>query len=138
MFLGEYSHTIDEKGRVAIPIKFRRELGEGATITRGSDGCLVVYPKSEWQQLATKLAALPISDPRARSYARLVLAGAMEVEFDRQGRALVPAYLKELAGLTDQAVVTGVYNRIELWEPDRWKAYKGSHSIDENLSDFGV
>lgn len=138
MFLGEYSHTIDQKGRVAIPVRFRRELGEGAVITRGADQCLVVYPKAEWHELASKLAALPISDARARSFARLTLAGAAEIEFDKQGRALVPAYLKEHAGLTDQVVVTGVMNRIEVWGPTAWSAYKAAHSVDENLSEFGV
>ena len=138
MFLGEYSHTIDEKGRLAIPVKLRKELGEGAVITRGTDRCLFVYPKSEWTKLAEKISALPLSDARARSFSRLMLAGAMEVEFDKQGRALLPGYLKEYAGLTENAVLAGVYNRIEIWETNAWEAYKSRHSIDENLSEFGV
>jgi len=138
MFLGEYSHSIDEKGRLAIPVKFRKELGEGAVVTRGTDKCLVVYPTAEWNALATKLANLPLSDARARSFSRLMLAGAMEIEFDKQGRALVPTYLKSYAGLESATVITGLYNRIEIWEPTAWEAYKAAHSIDENLSDFGV
>ncbi len=138
MFLGEYSHTIDEKGRLAMPVKLRNELGEGAVITRGTDRCLVVYPKAEWQALAEKIAALPLSDPRARSFSRLMLSGAMAVEFDKQGRALIPGYLKEYGGLAGSAVIAGVYNRIELWEPTVWERYKSQHTIDENLSEFGV
>jgi MraZ protein len=138
MLLGEYSHTIDDKGRLAIPVKLRKELGEGAVITRGTDRCLVVYPKAEWQTLATKIAALPLSDARARSFSRLMMAGAMAVEFDKQGRALLPGYLKDYAGLQDHATVAGVYNRLEIWDTTAWEAYKQHHSIDENLSEFGV
>lgn len=138
MLLGEYSHTIDDKSRLAIPAKLRKELGEGAVITRGTDRCLVVYPKAEWQTLAKKIAALPLSDPRARSFSRLMMAGAMEVEFDKQGRALLPGYLKDYAGLHGQAVLAGVYNRVEIWEATAWETYKREHSIDENLSEFGV
>ena len=138
MFLGEYCHTIDEKGRLAIPVKLRKELGEGAVITRGTDRCLFVYPMTEWAKLAEKISALPLSDARARSFSRLMLAGAMEVEFDKQGRVLLPGYLKEYAGLAENAVLAGVYNRIEIWESNAWEAYKAQHSIDENLSEFGV
>lgn len=99
MFIGEYAHTIDEKGRMAIPSKMRRDLGSGAVVTRGIDSCLWVFPKKEWTVLAEKLSALPLSDANSRAFSRLMLAGAMEVEFDSQGRALVPGYLREYAGL---------------------------------------
>ncbi len=138
MLLGEYRHTIDEKGRIAIPAKLRKELGEGAVITRGTDRCLVMYPKKAWQAIVDKLATLPLSDSRARSFSRLMLAGAMEVVFDKQGRALVPTYLRSFANLATDAVLAGVYDRIELWDAAAWEAYKTHHSIDENLSEFGV
>ncbi len=138
MLLGEYSHNLDEKGRLAIPSKLRNELGDGAVITRGSDHCLVVYPQAAWAALAVKLSELPISDAKARSFSRLMLAGAAAVEFDKQGRALIPSYLREYAGLTSAVVIAGVYNRIELWDAAEWEQYKSAHSIDENLSEFGV
>src|SRR4030067_1335802 len=99
MFIGEYSHTIDEKGRMAIPSKMRRDLGSGAVVTRGIDNCLWVFPKKEWTLLAEKLASLPLSDANSRAFSRLMLAGAMEVEFDSQWRILLPGYLRAFAGL---------------------------------------
>lgn len=138
MFLGEYHHTIDEKGRLAIPVKLRAELGDGAVLTRGTDHCLVIYPKQAWNTLAAKLASLPLSDPRARSFSRMMLSGAMDVEFDKQGRALVPGYLRDYAGLDTYTVLTGVYDRIEVWSRESWDAYKQQHSVDENLTEFGI
>src|SRR3990167_2417023 len=105
MFIGEYSHTIDEKGRMAIPSKMRRDIGSGAVVTRGIDNCLWLFPKKEWQVLAEKLSNLPLSDAHSRAFARLMLAGAMEVEFDSQGRALLPGYLRNYATLGKSAVV---------------------------------
>ena len=93
MFLGEYYYNIDEKGRLAMPVKFRNQLAKGAVVTRGLDNCLFVYPKKEWQQLADKLAKLPISQAKARAFARLMLAGAMDVEMDRNGRFILPMAL---------------------------------------------
>lgn len=138
MLLGEFSHNLDDKGRLAMPSKLRNELGDGAVITRGTDHCLVVYPQAAWTELATKLAALPISDAKARSFSRLMLAGAMAVEFDKQGRVNVPSYLRDYASLKGNVVIAGVYNRIELWDAATWESYKAGHSIDENLSEFGV
>lgn len=132
MFIGEYTHSIDEKGRMAIPSKMRRQLGEGAIVTRGTDNCLFVYPKDEWMKLAQKLASLPISDAKARSFARLMLAGANEVEFDGQGRALLPKYLRDYAHLNRRAIVAGLYNRLEIWEEESWKKYKTSAERDQD------
>jgi len=138
MFLGEYHHTIDEKGRLAIPVKLRKDLGTGAILTRGTDRCLVIYPKAALNALATKLSQLPLSDARARSFSRMLLSGAMEVVFDKQGRALVPSYLREYATLGTNAVLAGVYDRIEVWDKTSWETYKEHHSVDENLSEFGI
>ena len=94
MFIGEYQHSLDQKGRLAVPVKFRAELKKGAVVTKGLDNCLFLYPKSEWQKLAKKLVNLPINKANTRAFSRLMLAGAMEVEFDKQGRIMLPEYLR--------------------------------------------
>lgn len=124
MFIGEYTHSIDQKKRLAIPAKFRRELGKEAVVTRGLDGCLWLYPLREWETVADKLGKLPIGQEQARGFARAMLAGASEVELDRLGRILLPDHLKQYATLEKNVVVTGLYNRIEIWEEKRWSDYK--------------
>ena len=143
MFIGEYTHSLDLKGRVALPVKFRQKLGEGAILTRGLDRSLFIYNKSDWEALARKLMALPLSQSKARAFSRLMLAGAMEVEFDAQGRILVPEYLRDYAGLKKQAVFAGLYNRIEIWDEAAWKTYKSkteasSDDIAEKLGEMGI
>ena len=143
MFIGEYLHSIDQKGRMAVPAKMRAKLSDGAVVTKGLDNCLFVYPREEWIKLAEKLANLPISDNKARAYARSVLAGAMELEFDKQGRVLLPGYLREYAALSKDAVVAGLYNRIEIWNEKAWKEYKEksekeTEDINEHLSQLGI
>ncbi len=108
MFLGEYHHTVDEKGRLAMPSKFRGTLATGVVVTRGLDRSLFVYPKAEWELVATKLAALPLGQADTRAFARLMLAGAMEVELDSSGRVNIPEYLRTYAGLTKDVVVAGL------------------------------
>ena len=110
-FIGEYSHNLDEKGRMAVPAKFRSQL-KGAIITRGLDRCLFVFNKKDWEILAQKIMSLPLTQANSRAFARLMLAGAMEAPLDRQGRILVPDYLRDYASLDKQSVITGVYNRI--------------------------
>ena len=124
MFLGEYSHNVDNKNRLAVPAKFRAELSKGAVITRGLDNCLFLFTKADWQVLVKKIAELPISQAKARSFSRMMLMGAMEVSLDRLGRVLLPEYLKQFAGIKKKVVVGGVYNRIEIWDEDKWSAYK--------------
>ncbi|PIP21432.1 MAG: cell division/cell wall cluster transcriptional repressor MraZ [Candidatus Nealsonbacteria bacterium CG23_combo_of_CG06-09_8_20_14_all_40_13] len=143
MFIGEFHHVIDPKGRVAIPSKFRLILGKDAFVTRGIDNCLFVYPKEEWGKLAQKLSQLPISDIKARAFSRLMLSGAGEVEFDRQGRILLPGYLRDYAGLKNTVCAVGVYNRIEIWDEAKWNEYKGkmdkeTEAISEHLANLGV
>ncbi len=123
MLIGEYTHNLDPKGRISVPAKFRAELGASAIVTRGLDKCLFLYPRTEWEAMSTKLASLPISSSSARSFSRMMLSGAMEVEIDKQGRALLPAYLRDYAGIAGQVVVTGVYNRAEIWDKGTWEAY---------------
>jgi len=143
MFIGEYIHTIDNKGRLAVPIKFRNKLVNGAVVTRGLDNCLWVYPKEEWDKLAEKLATLPISQSDARAFARLMLAGAMDVELDKQGRIILPAYLRNFANIKNKVVIAGLYNRLEIWDIENWNKYKkgteeNSSVIAEHLGNLGV
>lgn len=142
MFIGEFHHTLDDKGRLAVPTKFRSSLKK-AVITRGLDACLFVYPLSEWQILAKKLANLPLTQANSRAFVRLMLAGAMDVTVDKQGRVIVPEYLREFAGLKKEVVVAGLYNRVEIWSKDAWVAYtaraeKDSNEIAEQLTNLGV
>lgn len=124
MLIGEYEHTIDNKKRLAIPAKFRRFFNQGAVITRGIDNCLVLYPLKEWENMASKLGHLPASQIEARGFARVMLAGAMAVKFDKLGRILIPDYLKKYASLKKSAVIIGLYNRLEIWSGERWASYK--------------
>ncbi len=121
MFIGEYQHNLDEKGRLAVPAKFRQLLTKGAVVTKGLDNCLFVYTKTEWAKLAEKLAQLPISKANTRAFGRLMLAGAMELEIDKQGRVVLPDYLRKYAGLTKKTIVAGLYNRIEIWNEETLK-----------------
>jgi MraZ protein len=143
MFLGEYTYSIDEKKRLAIPSKFRRSLGQKAVVTRGLDSCLFLYSLKEWEILAGKLSKLPLTQADARGFARLMLAGAMEGDFDKLGRILVPDYLKEYASLQKKVVVAGVYNRIEIWDEGKWNSYKTKIEKDvgdiaERLKELGI
>lgn len=143
MFIGEYSHSIDPKRRVALPSKFRSELGSRVVVTRGLDASLFVYPMKVWEALAEKLGSLPIGESSTRSFTRLMLAGATDVELDGQGRVLIPDYLKDYAGLRKNVVVVGLYNRLEIWGEEKWKAYKAgaeknTGKIAEELGKLGV
>lgn len=143
MLLGEYRHSVDAKGRVAIPAKFRDELGTGAIVTRGLDNCLFIFGRHEWESLAAKLMALPLAQANSRAFVRLMLSGATDVELDGQGRALVPEYLRSYAGIEKDAVITGLYNRVELWDTRRWDEYKAktehaSEEIAEHLGALGI
>lgn len=143
MLIGEYTHNIDAKKRLAIPAKLRKELGERAILTRGLDNCLFLYPMQEWQKLTEKLAQLPVGQGNTRSFLRLTLAGAVEVELDQLGRILVPDYLKNYAGLKQKVVLTGVYNRLEIWDEERWINYKtevekNTDMIAEKLGELGL
>ena len=126
LFIGEYRHQLDDKGRLAVPAKFRNNLKKGAIVTKGLDGCLFIYTASEWKKLLDKFNQLPLSSASARAFARLMLAGAMEVTVDAQGRINVPNYLIEFAGLKlkNMTVIAGLMNRLEIWEEVAWTSYK--------------
>lgn len=143
MFIGEYKYSIDAKGRLAIPAKFRTNLVGGCVVTKGLDNCLFIYPKEEWEKLAKKLSTLPISKKNSRAFSRLMLAGAMDLEIDRQGRVVLPKYLREYGKLKQKAVITGLYNRLEVWDVSRWRRYKSqaeqsSVDIAEQLDELDV
>lgn len=143
MFIGEYSHNLDDKGRLAIPKKFRTALAKGAVITRGLDDCLFLYTKAEWKRLAEKLANLPFSQANARAFARLMLAGAMDVALDKQGRVVLPEYLRSYAGLSKATIVAGLYNRLEIWDQSKWSTYTTQtvamkNDIAEQLGELGI
>lgn len=120
MFLGQYERTLDEKGRLAIPAELRTALGSGAVLTRSFDNCLCIYPAGRWEALARAVDDLPQVRSEVRDLARSLFGGAVSCEFDRQGRVVVPAFLREHAGLTGDAVVVGVHSRVEIWDRDAW------------------
>lgn len=143
MLIGQYEHTIDSKKRLALPAKFRGELGDKVIITKGVENCLVVYTQKEWETISLKLGNLPISQAEARSFARIILAGAMEVSLDKLGRILVPDYLKDYADLKKNVVICGLSNRLEIWDSTKWDLYrknaeKGVEEIVSKLGNFGI
>lgn len=141
MFLGEYQHSIDDKGRIIIPAKFREALGSDFIITRGLDNCLFVYPRQEWNLLEQKLKQLPMMKSDARAFTRFFFSGASECEWDKQGRVNVPSHLREYAKLDKDCIVIGVSTRVEIWDKATWEAYnqQSQESFDEiaeKLVDF--
>lgn len=142
MFMGEYNHTIDGKGRVHVPAKFRDALGDGFVVTKGLDGCLFVYPPDAWQAFEEKLQSLPLTNKNSRQFARFFLAGAASCEVDKQGRILLPQVLREFAGLEKEVVMVGVANRVEIWSKERWQECIDSYDDDmdevaENMESLG-
>ena len=134
---------MDAKGRIAVPAKFRALLHSEAVVTRGLDKSLFLYPKKEWEAIAAKLATLPLSHAHSRAFARLMLAGAFDLEMDKQGRIIIPEYLRKFGNLTKKVVAAGLYNRIEIWDETAWNAYKAtteneSTAIAEGLGELGI
>lgn len=142
MFIGEYSHAIDNKNRIIVPSKFREELGSKFVITKGLDGCLYVYPITEWRVLEDKLKKLPLTSKDARAFVRFFFSGANEVEIDKQGRTLIPANLLEYAEIKKEIVSIGVSTRIEIWSKQKWDDYNNTNinfdEIAEKMSELGI
>jgi MraZ protein len=134
LFTGEYRHAIDAKGRVAVPARFRAELAPGAFVTRWIDNCLAIFPRPEWDRLASRVADLPFSDAGARVFSRFVFSGAFEFQLDAQGRLVVPPTLREFADVKTDVVVVGARDHIELWEPDKWATYSNEMNSPDALS----
>ena len=142
MFMGEYNHTIDAKGRLIVPVKFREILGDNFIVTKGLDGCLFVYPNDEWTRFEEKLKGLPLTNKNARQFTRIFLAGAAACEVDKQGRILLPQVLREFASLEKDVVLVGVASRIEIWSRERWdesmNTYDGDmDEVAENMESLG-
>ncbi|WP_297820290.1 division/cell wall cluster transcriptional repressor MraZ [uncultured Lactobacillus sp.] len=134
MFMGEYHHNLDSKGRLIIPAKFRDQIGENVVFTRGMEGCIFGYPLPEWQKIEAKLAKLPLTKRSARKFTRLFYSGAMETEFDKQGRVNLTTTLKTHAGLDKECVIVGVSDRIEIWSAQRWADF--AEDANENYDDI--
>ncbi len=143
MFMGEYHHTMDDKGRIIMPAKFRESLGENFVVTRGLDNCLFVYPAEEWQSMEGKLTKLPLTRQDARAFVRFFLSGAVDCEFDKQGRISIPNNLREHSHLVKDVVIIGVANRLELWSKERWEKYiqiaeESYEEIAEKMEELGI
>lgn len=140
MFMGEYNHTIDAKGRLIIPSKFRETLGDAFVVTKGLDGCLFVYENKEWEKFEEKLTSLPMTSSEARKFVRFFLAGAAGVEVDKQGRILLPLNLRTHAGLEKDVVLLGVASRIEIWSKEKWEScdYDNMDEIAEKMEELGL
>ena len=141
MFMGEHKHTIDAKGRLIIPSRFREELGQEFIITRGLDGCLFIFHQKEWKEFEMKLRGLPLIDKNARKFSRFFLSGAAACELDKQGRILIPGALREFAGMEKEVMLAGMLNRIEVWSKERWDANNSYEDMDEiaaGMQDLGL
>lgn len=139
--MSEYSHTIDPKGRLIIPSKFREVLGDEFVVTKGLDGCLFVYDNNEWAAFEEKLKSLPLTNKDSRKFVRFFLAGAANVELDKQGRILVPSVLREFAGLDKDVILAGVGNHIEIWSKEKWEdasQYDDMDEISERMTEMGL
>jgi MraZ protein len=142
LFTGEYRHSVDEKGRLAVPARFRAQLEGGAVLSRWIDGCLAIHTRGGWQALSDRVAGLPVTDSAARLFGRHIFAGAQEVDLDRQGRVLIATYLREEIGLDGEAVVVGVRDHGEIWAPRRWSEYRRAmdnpDTFAEAIRDLGI
>lgn len=143
MFIGEYSHSIDKKGRVIVPAKFRENLGNSFILTKGLDNCLFVYPLEEWNILENKLKSLPLTRKDARAFVRFFFAGATECELDKQGRILIPSNLRCHAKLDKESTIIGVSNRVEIWSSQEWEEYNDDddlsyENIAEKMAELGI
>ena len=134
MFTGEYRHTVDDKGRIAVPVKFRAQLDPGSMVSGWLDDCLAIHTKAGWEELSEKVAALPFTDPRSRSFQRFVFSTATEAQMDKQGRIRLPAYLRQSGGLTGEAVLVGSRDHAEIWAPDRWDTYRKALEDPQELA----
>jgi MraZ protein len=135
VFTGEYRHSVDDKGRIAVPSKFRAQLEGGAVVSRWLDDCLAIHTRAGWDELAAKVATLPFTDRSARLFSRFIFAGAVETTLDGQGRVLVPTYLRDMAGLEGEAVVVGSPDHAEIWAPARWDEYRRGLEDPDTLAE---
>lgn len=135
MFMGQYSHGIDEKGRLIMPSKYREQLGKEFVVTKGSEGCLFVYPMKEWEKIEEQVKGMALNGKEGRKFIRMFFSSAALLELDKQGRVLIPALLKEHAGLDREVCLIGSVSHIEIWDKDRWNSYVEDADMDE-VADF--
>jgi MraZ protein len=143
MLIGEYIHTLDEKRRLSLPSKLRKEIGKRGVLTRGLDNCIFLYPEKQWVEITEKLATLSLGQAQSRGFHRFMLSGATEVDIDSAGRILIPDFLKEFAQLGQRVVLAGVYNRIEIWNEESWNDYtkkieNEADTLAQTLGDIGM
>lgn len=141
MFLGEYTHNIDDKGRITIPAKFRGSLASGLVVTRGFDQNLMLFPLDGWEEMAQRIAERPLSDEDVRAFRRRVFSGAIDLTPDRQGRILLPPYLRQFAAIDGEVVIAGMFNYVELWSSDSWATVRQSIESNEDAArweDIGI
>ena len=143
MLIGEFEHNLDAKGRMIMPAKIRYDVGDTFVISKGLDGCLFGFSMNEWNNFEEKLKTLPLTNKNASDFVRFFLSGALEAEVDKQGRFLIPANLREYAGLTKETIITGVGTRIEIWDKDKWKTYNSDENLSadeiaENMANLGM
>lgn len=143
MLIGEYTHTVDDKKRISLPSKFRKEMGKKIVVTQGLDNCLFMYPISEWKKISEKISSLGMGQSDTRGFARFMLAGAVEIDVDSLGRILIPDFLRSFADLSSRVVFAGVVNRIEIWNEKKWSDYKNriqknAGEMAEKLGDIGM
>lgn len=143
LFIGEYEHSVDAKGRVIMPAKLREDIGEKFIVTKGLDGCLFAYSFNEWTNFEEKLKTLPLTNKNARDFVRFFLSGAVECEIDKQGRFLIPGNLREYGTLEKEIIIIGVGTRIEIWNKENWKKYSSNENISadeiaENMTMLGI
>lgn len=143
MLIGEYAHILDPKKRLSLPSKFRKELGRKVVVTRGLDHCLFLYSLKEWEKISEKLGQLSVGHSDTRGFNRFMLSGALEVEVDSAGRILIPDFLKDFAKLSEDVIVAGIHNRVELWDSTRWNEYKKrvegqADELAQKLGELGV
>jgi MraZ protein len=143
MLIGEYLHTLDQKKRLSLPAKFRKEVGRKVVVTRGLDACLFMFPLAAWKGIAQKLSTLPVGQADTRGMSRFILAGASEVDIDGAGRILIPEYLKEFADLRSRVVLAGIAERVEIWNEKTWEEYKrriekSADQMAQTLGDLGI
>ena len=143
MFIGEYLHTLDSKGRVSFPSKFREKLEEVFYVTKGLDSSLFVFPATEWEVFENKLKALPLTNNNARAFVRMFFSGAQEASFDKQGRIVIPQTLRDHAKLDKELMIIGVGTRIEIWDKAVWESYTSEENLDydeiaQHMSELGI
>jgi MraZ protein len=143
MFIGQYEHKLEERGRISIPKRFRSELSEGGVLTRGLDGCLFLFSRKRWQEFIERLAQIPLTKAEARGFSRFLTYGAVEVELDSQGRILLPEFLRNFAGIKKEVILAGAIGRIEIWDKENFNAYqekieKEGEKIAERLNELGI